>query len=323
MRIIFETIFGSHLYGTSISSSDLDYKGVYIPSVGDILSSKIPDVKTFNTGSNSEKNQAGDVDRQYYSIHKFFEMLRNGDMNAIEVLFASTENALVMSNEWRMILHHREKMLTRQCKGFVGYVRRQANTYGARGDRLNELTDLINFLSALPLGPNDKLETLDIEGVLRNFVVDKEHTSFKFIENCGKQLFHLVCCDRAIPMTVTHKTALDTFQRVLDNYGARAHAAATNQGIDWKAVMHAVRISEEAIELLSTGNISFPRSNKNDLLDIRTGNVLYEDASKILEDNLATIEMLSEVSSLPKEVDWHFMENFYKDFYRKEILDVR
>ena len=40
-KIIVRIEFGSHLYGTSTSASDHDYKSVYIPSASDILLQRV------------------------------------------------------------------------------------------------------------------------------------------------------------------------------------------------------------------------------------------------------------------------------------------
>jgi predicted nucleotidyltransferase len=41
-NLICETVFGSHLYGTSTEQSDRDYKGIFLPSAQDILLGRIP-----------------------------------------------------------------------------------------------------------------------------------------------------------------------------------------------------------------------------------------------------------------------------------------
>jgi hypothetical protein len=323
MRILFETVFGSHLYGTSTPTSDHDFKGVYLPSAREILLPKTPDVKTFNTGSSSVKNTAEDVDRELYSLHKFFDMLIKGDMNAYEMLFAPHDGSSI---DWNHIVKNRDRMLTRECRGFVGYVQRQAATYGVRGERFNEVQALVDHLLNELWGYNTGTKLQDVPGVeqkLKAFCEGKLFTSWELITNNGRELFHLVCCDRKVPLSATIKTALDVYSRVLDNYGARARAAATNEGLDWKAVSHAVRIGEQAVDLLMTGEIVFPRPNAERLKAIKRGEVPYDEIAPYLDYLLETVEQLGHSSTLPAKPDVEFMDNLRNDHYEWEVIRNR
>lgn len=70
----------------------------------------------------------------------------------------------------------------------------------------------------------------------------------------------------------------------------RAKLAESNDGIDWKATMHAVRIAAEAKELLLTGAITFPRPEAERLIQIRTGQVPYKEVEELIEKGLADIK---------------------------------
>jgi hypothetical protein len=319
MRILFETVFGSHLYGTNTLTSDHDFKGVYVPSPQEILRPRIPDVKTFNTGNTKTKNSADDVDRELYSVHKFFDMLIKGDMNAYELLFAPGYTA---NSDWMLIREHREKFLSRKCRGMVGYVQRQASVYGARGDRLNEVTDLVNLMHELAKGDYTKKLGEHVLDFIAHCGMGRKYTELETIFNQGKDLIHIMCCDRKVPMTITFKDAIEIYQRVIDNYGNRARAAATNEGLDWKAISHAVRIGEQAVELLVTGEIIFPRPNAARLLSIKKGELEYGPIAEELDFLLETIEQLSNTSRLPDVPDIEFMEQLREDFYLNEVKKI-
>ncbi len=40
MKILFKTLFGSHLYGTDTEKSDKDYKGIFIAPLSEIILKK-------------------------------------------------------------------------------------------------------------------------------------------------------------------------------------------------------------------------------------------------------------------------------------------
>jgi len=72
---------------------------------------------------------------------------------------------------------------------------------------------------------------------------------------------------------------------MIDTFGDRAKAAAKDGAFDRKAMYHAVRIIDEAVELLETGNLVFPRPMT--ILPLLRGirfdqNVSFEDAQGIL-----------------------------------------
>jgi len=70
MNIIVKMKFGSHLYGTDSEDSDLDYKGVFLPSKGEILLGRIPKSYSNSTKKgNEERNTSDDIDTEIYSLH--------------------------------------------------------------------------------------------------------------------------------------------------------------------------------------------------------------------------------------------------------------
>lgn len=330
-NLIFKTRVGSHLFGTSTPSSDVDIKGVFIPSAREILKPKTQDHFSLSTGSDKTKNTSADVDEEYYALHKFLGMIGKGDMVATEMLFAPNE----LDNDlWNYIFQNRFRLLSRECKGFVGYVQRQANTYSVKGDRLNEVKEAINFLLSTHKNmlyewedspcdstiPSKLSDAKNFRFLATAFCMGKKHTYCELVMINGKEVFHFVCCDRKVPDTVTFKNALEIYQRVLDEYGNRAHMAAQSQGHDWKAISHAIRVGEEAVELLTTGHITFPRPNADYLLDIKLGNVQYSKIALEMDYLLNKVETSSEDSFLQKQTDHAFIEDLCIDIYRNAVL---
>jgi hypothetical protein len=105
------------------------------------------------------------------------------------------------------------------------------------------------------------------------------------------------------------------FTRIYENYGARAKLAETNEGIDWKALSHAVRVGEEALELLNTGNITFPLANAKHILEIKKGLLPYADVAEEIEGLLVAVESASASSNLRDTADLEWVDNFVSDAY--------
>lgn len=310
---------GSHLYGTSTPSSDEDYKGVHLPSGPAIVLQRAEDV--INTGvvaKDGVKNTAEAVDRDSYSLQKFLIMLSKGDTVATEILFAPPEMQVYADPIWPKIQGHGRAILNRQAKGFVGYCQRQAAKYGIKGSRMAAVRSLLDLLEH-ELANDRKLSS--IEPILRQFAEREEHASFENIPSPnGADLWHIVCCDRKMPMTTSIKEAKNVFQKVWDNYGERARAAMTNEGIDWKAVSHAVRVARQALELLRDHTITFPRPDAAELLRIKQGLVPYSEVSPMLE---ALVQEVNECeSTLPEESDMAELNGTVFIAYQAQLENV-
>jgi hypothetical protein len=128
-----------------------------------------------------------------------------------------------------------------------------------------------------------------------------------------------VCCNRKAPYTITVKEAYNIYSKLYSNYGTRAKAAKTNEGVDWKACSHAVRVARQAIELASTGEIVFPLTYAEHLVRIKTGQIDFEKVGKEIEDLLGQVESAFEHSTLPTKPDREWVDDFIYQIYSKEI----
>mgnify|MGYP000669311662 CR=1 FL=1 len=87
MKLLYKTIYGSRLYGTSTDKSDHDYIVIFAPELADLMTGK--PVKRFSENTNSKgKNTSKDIDISYVPIHTFLDDFHNGQPYAIEVAFS-------------------------------------------------------------------------------------------------------------------------------------------------------------------------------------------------------------------------------------------
>jgi hypothetical protein len=107
--------------------------------------------------------------------------------------------------------------------------------------------------------------------------------------------------------------------RLLDEYGHRTLLAETNQGVDWKACMHAVRVSREAEELLTHHTIAYPSPEAKLLMAIRKGELPYKEVADMLEIGLDQLEECAKVSKLPECENHAEAERFVLGVYRKSV----
>lgn len=309
---------GSELYGTSTPQSDKDYKSVHLPSGRGILLQRPEDVIDKSIVSKvGTKNDADAIDDQSFSLQKFFKMLADGDTVATEILFAEP---ISQDESWPAIQRFAKRhLLNRKCKGFVGYCVRQAAKYGIKGSRMAAVHKVTTELSRQSLGRVATARLAVIEPELRAFTEGMEHVRWENIPHPdGRECWHINVCDRKMPMTATIKEAFNVFSKVWENYGERARAAMTNEGIDWKAMSHAVRVARRAIELLDTGKMTFPRPDAVELLRIKQGEMPYSDVSQTLEALVARVQEASAKSMLPDASNVLVADEFLLDLYRKQ-----
>lgn len=323
MRTILRIKFGSHLYGTSTPSSDLDFKSIFVPSARDILLQRAKGaMNDSRPKADREKNYAGEVEEERFSLQRFLGLASEGQTVALDVLFAP-EWAWVEepSREWRVIIENRHRLLTKKSAAFIGYARQQANKYGIKGSRVSAARSALALLDdgLEAHGSVAKLATLE-EGV-RSLSRGNEHMGFS--EDAtphGQTVVMWEVCNRKMPLTASIKSARDIMKRIVDEYGKRALMAETQQGVDWKALSHAVRVGNQAIELLETGYVTFPLPNAAHVLEIKQGRRTYQDVAAEIEDLLIRVEAAAQRSSLPNEPDREWIDGFVADVYRNEVM---
>lgn len=311
--------FGSVVYGTSMPSSDKDYKGVFLPTADEILLQRVPKSIVENTKKNSsDKNTADDVDKELFSISKYIDLLMENQTPALDLFFTPKEHFVSGPAYWWLILHaNKDKFLNKNVSSFVSYTKAQAAKYGVKGFRVNALEITLAWLNGFH--DHQKLFECDVEKFVKE--ANSEHIKITMCRGPnGVPAPHLEVCNRKVGMHVLVKYARDdVFKKIYDNYGHRAKLAQKNEGLDLKALYHAVRVAREAEELLLTGNITFPRPEVDLLMKIRRGELTYEEIEPIIEEGLDRVEAAKQKSSLPEKPNREFAEELVKEIHEKII----
>lgn len=321
-----ETVFGSHLYGLNTPTSDKDYKGIFLPHPRDILLGKAPKTIDTSTGDKSSKNTVDDVDRQLYSLTKFISLACDGDTVALDMLHADDSKLIANSEIWQYIRANRWRFYTTELTGLFGYVRKQAAKYGVKGSRLAALREVVDVL-------NDTQNEMVVKTPLCNTthrvkVGDVSHT-FPTNEFCrfvtdttmksGCQDFYEVL-GRKFQSTITVAEMKKSVYKLWDEYGERARQAEANNGIDWKALSHALRGGMQLIQIYKDGDIVYPLPESDLLKSVKGGNVPFATVQEKLEEVMGEVERLAAVSNYPKEVDREFWNDFIERVYKEHVV---
>lgn len=313
MKTIVNMKFGSHLYGTDTPQSDLDYKGIYMPSRREVALGRIGKTLKESTSNDSEKNKPGDIDREVFSLHYFIKLACEGQTVAMDMLHAPSNMLLETSDIWADIVFNRDKFYTKNLNAFVGYCRRQAAKYGVKGSRLNDAQMAYDFLlTAGELKLADVWESLPNGEHIYTMQPDPlDRNNNRIYQVCGKKFLE---SSRA-----SH--AAQSLKVFIDEYGARAQLAAENKGIDWKAVSHALRAAYQVEEILLSRTITFPLVNADLIKAVKRGTMDYStEVSPLLESMMDRIEKLSEECPLPAEVDRTYWDNWLEQVVTAECF---
>jgi adenylate kinase family enzyme len=311
MNIIVKMKFGAHLYGTATSDSDIDYKGIFMPSKDEVLLGRIPKSHSHSTGKDESKNTKDDIDVEIYSFHYFMKLACDGQTVAMDMLHAPEEMILQSSDIWKAIIKNRHKFYTKNLKSFIDYTRRQASKYGIKGSRINAALQVLELLKSED--PLKKIREIwdELPRIEHCYDIAPDPSGMRQYQVCGKSFQESATIGYVIPI----------LEKFYNDYGRRARLAAENRNIDWKAVSHALRAAYQTREILTENSLIFPLKMAPFLMKVKKGELDYlTEVAPVLESLMAEVEELSLSSSLPETVDRKFWDQFICDAVESEMF---
>lgn len=322
-------LYGSHLYGLNNANSDEDWKGVFLPSKDELLLNNYPRTIKSSTGDQHSKNGAGDEDLEYISLPRLVELGCRSDTMAIDMLHMPyIPHGLVnprYKEIWDSLVENRTRFYSRNMSSLVGYLKHQAANqaakYGVKGSRMSSLklaievleihiresgsdSKLTNCIDMMHLDDNCKLITIV------NEKANPPHES-QYYEVMGKKYQE----------SNTLKYVYDALTKWYDSYGHRARLAEKNEGVDWKALSHALRAGYQVIDIFEQGDFEYPLRQNAYLQDVKEGKLDFKTNVQLeLEVVTDRAMQLSQISTLPEEVDQKFWDDWLLAIYEEFVL---
>ena len=335
-KLIYLSQYGSHLYGLNTENSDLDFRGIFLPTLNDLILHK--DLDEYNTEIQLHKITNSDggvyyktespscivntckvetikVDIKIFSLQKFIKLCSKADTNALDVLFSYT-NKDIPKYEYSMYLPcGRERSIieylytcrynlinTDRLESPCTYAFKQATKYGVKGERRSKLLyvlDRCKFLSDIH----------NVEDLIPFIKLDDKYLKIDTLDNKGTLEKYLNVCGVQHQFNLSIKQFKRRIQDKIDKEYTSQRTIDACDGNDWKALSHAIRILTQIKELLETGSIQFPNTNKQFLLDIKLGKVAREQIDEYFDKTFSNIFNLMKNNSL----DYSFNEEFWND----------
>lgn len=314
---LFELKFGSHLYGTNTENSDLDLKSIYLPTKREIvLGTYKKTLCSQRPKAVNERNTKDDVDVECFSLDRYLKLLAEGQTVALDVLFGAGPDLPVnwyASWIWTEIHRNKDKLICKDLAAFMGYAKTQAAKYGLKGHRVAAIREVREWINSSLLNENKLLVDLDPHAFVNQLqnihvkIVKDEHCEYLEVNNKKYQL------------NIRIKMLRDQINDAFDAYGRRALLAEKNEGVDWKALSHAVRVNSQGIELLYEGKITFPRQDRELLLKIKTGQMEYKEVADIIVKGQEDLVIAAQLSKLRDKPDLNWIDNFVEEVYSEIV----
>lgn len=324
--------YGSHLYGTNTPESDQDFKGIYLPSIDDILLKREQSHYSENTSNYKQKNNKDDIDMTHFSLSYFIDLACKGESVAIDMLHAP-ENMLTYSNPeykyiWDFLVKNRSKFYTYKMKSYLGYIKNQAYKYSEKGNKLEFLEKLQKSVAKgikdlkLKVDPQNP-KKFKVKLLEKYLLIEPNYSSFETVENesTGVQHFYQIL-NRKVEMQAPYMQLVLLINTLIKNYGERAKLAKDNKGVDWKAIHHALRCAYQLKAIYKDGVFEHPLPEKNFLKEVKLGLHPYVQIIQLLDQLCNDIQELSKIAKkngLREKVDRKFFDDFLLDVYHKEI----
>lgn len=298
--------FGSHLYGLETKDSDIDYRGVYIPSLRELLLGSWKKTITTSTGNNNSKNTSEDTDIEWIALPYFLEKLRKGDIGMIDMLHCT--DLILTTDTWNTIVANRRNFYTKKLSSLIGYISDQASKYGIKGTRVASVRLARDFLQKKFQTDAAKVTTLadcweDLPEAPYLCKIHKETGKYYSIN--GKMYKD---------NNQIHKIYI-LVSNAFNKMGERAKLAEKNEGVDWKAMSHALRAGYQARDIFLYGDFDYPLNETKFILDVKLGKLDFKtEVAPVLEKLVIEVKELSAKAKLP-EICLEDMDVFLFEIY--------
>jgi hypothetical protein len=210
-----------------------------------------------------------------------------------------------------MLYNYATMLNSYNADAYIGYAIGQAKKYGVKGSRLGILKSIQEWLSQRTFDPYTRLQAI-VPEILDRF--SHESYCFRMIQDSTQEVF-LVICGKLHNENIFMDEFIKRINTSYDVYGERAKLAMNNEGIDWKALSHAVRAIQQMEELLTIGYIQYPLVRRNILKCIKNGEYNFHKVERMITEGLETIQELRTKGYVRNRFDQTFVNKLILSFY--------
>lgn len=339
-HLIFMTKTGSHAYGTSTPTSDVDLRGVttaplsfYLGIVNHFAETSDFVVQDLVPGAPASE------DASVMEFLKYVKLAAQANPNVIELLFIPESHWLMTSPAWGQLMDIRHLFLSKKCRHtFSGYAHAQlkrikthrswllnppkgkperadfnlpetstlsSDQYGAA----NALVDRV--YQGWAVSPDEEIPQ-NVLNKIRQAVVDmiaelgadedKVFRSAARRAGLDDNLIEIVSREKRYRSAMTHWKQYQSWKTTRN---AARSELEVKYGYDTKHGMHLVRLYRMGVEILETGKLVVDRRglDADELLSIRNGAWSFEKVEEFAEEMDKRIEIAYDTTKLRNSSD--------------------
>lgn len=299
-NIILLGLGGSYAYGTNVKGSDIDIRGICLPTKENIL-----------LGKDIEQIVNTNTDTVIYTVQKMVNLLKNCNPNTIEILGNKPENYLYVSDIGKMLIDSKDIFLSKRCiKTFMGYANQQLYKLQQKSLVAMSKEDFnTHIIKTLNFMQDDLKSKYNMNNINFHLNDNDEIIADIHVDNYPVENFSEV-------LGILNKTIRDYHNKSIRNEKALSHNKIN------KHAMHLLRLYMMCIDILLYGEINTYREKEHDLLmDVRNGKYTNEDGKPntifydIVSDYEHQITIASEKSNLPNTPDQEKIDKFLIKIY--------
>lgn len=300
-NLIIKHYAGSHAYGTNITSSDVDFRGIF---VADPINVRTPFYTIKEVDDTSEE------DTKLYELSQFMKLALDCNPNIIETLWTNSKHIVYQHPAFNILYDARYELLSSKIAFTTsGYALSQLKRIKGHNKWINSPQPIdppiqIDFISLVHNFTSEKMFKVD----LRNYKHDYRLVSFggetyglfkvagytPFADNGSLNTdfegdsHELGTPDIIIKFNkAVYITAKETHSHYWEwkkNRNIKRSELEEKFGFDTKHAMHLVRLLRMGAEVLQTGELNVYRPDAVELLSIRNGAWTYEQIVKYAEE---------------------------------------
>ena len=342
-KLIYLSQYGSHLYGLNTENSDLDFRGVYVPNLDDIILGKAQDeinteIELWEIRDSNKENptyhieepttlinswylRKVKVDVKIFSLQKFIQLCSKADTNALDLLFSVNNSYIEQYGSVGGILYlleNRDKLInTDRLESPITYAFKQSTKYGIKGKRLKVLQEVLECALNLCKSKSEAYvrDLVVYERLQHLFEDEPDHLKTVCLDNKGTEDYYLYVCGVQHQFNLELNKFIKRIEEKINKEYTSQRTKDAADGNDWKALSHAIRVLLEVKQLLEDGTITFPCIENRFLLRIKQGKINREVIDEFFNKQLSNI--LEKVKL--NELGWKYDEEFWNEFILNEV----
>ena len=318
-NLIVKCLAGSHAYGTSLPTSDIDYRGIF---VADPINIRTPFFRI------NEAKDTTEEDTVIYELSQFMKLALDCNPNVVETLWVDQADIVFETPMYQLLRSYAPTLLSSKIAfTTTGYAcaqlkRMKSHKKWIMNPQSKEPPSQLDFISLVHNFTSEKIFKIDLRNYYDNYrlvpyadytygvyqldgyqTFDKNtgnlNTTFEGdIHTVGVPLFLIKFNKREYDIVKDKWSQYWEWKR---NRNKTRSELEEQYGYDSKHALHLVRLMRMGEEALTMGQIIVKRPDAAELLEIRAGKWTYDELIKYADDKDRYIrEVLYKTTSLPK-----------------------